>query len=195
MVGIQNVYNLRAEKGISGYDIPQRFVTSYVWQIPVGRGAKYFSSTPVVKDIISGWSLSGITEFQVGLPVTITQTNQLGGFTSVQRPNEVGDPLSGPHTAAQWFNTSAFVAAPALTFGNAARFPFHGPGLENWDTALMRNFVLREGLKLQFRGEFFNTLNHTNFDAPNGAINTKAFGSVASAEAPRTIELVLRLFF
>jgi hypothetical protein len=195
MVGIQNAYDLRAEKGISGYDIPQRFVTSYVWQIPVGRGAKYFPSTPVVKDIISGWSLSGITEFQVGLPMTITQTNQLGGFTSVQRPNEVGDPLSGPGTPQQWFNTSAFVAAPALTFGNSARFPFHGPGLENWDTSLMRNFVLREGLKLQFRGEFFNTLNHTNFDAPNGAINTKAFGSIGSAEAPRTIELVLRLFF
>ena len=196
-VGIQNVYNLRAEKGISGTDVPQRFVTSYVWQIPVGRGAKYWNRVPLAKDVISGWSLSGITEFQVGLPISITQTNQLGGFTSVQRPNEVSNPLSGPGigTVAEWFNTSAFVAAPALTFGNAARFPLHGPGLENWDTALMRNFVIREKLKLQLRGEFYNTFNHTNFANLNTAINTKAFGSISSAQAPRTLELVLRIFY
>jgi hypothetical protein len=193
-VGIQNVYNLRAEKGISGTDVPQRFVTSYVWQIPVGRGAKYLNSTAIVKDVISGWSLSGITEFQVGLPVSVTQTNQLGGFTQVQRPNEVASPV-GPGTVAEWFNTAAFVAAPALTFGDAARFPFHGPGLENWDSALMRNFILREKMKLQFRGEFYNTFNHTNFGNPNTALNTKGYGSISSAQAPRTIELVLRLFF
>ncbi len=190
-VGIQNVYNLQAEKGISGTDIPQRFVTSYVWQIPVGRGSKYFTNTPVAKDVISGWSLAGITEFQVGLPVSVTQTNQLGGFTSVQRPDQVSNPLSGSGigTVAEWFNTAAFVAAPALTFGNAARFPFHGPGLENWDSSLMRNFVIRERTKLQLRGEFYNLFNHTNFGPPNTTINTKAFGSISSAQAPRTIEV------
>ena len=193
-VGIQNVYNLRAERGISGTDVPQRFVTSYVWQIPVGRGAKYVNSTPVLKDVISGWSLAGITEFQVGLPVSITQTNQLGGFTQVQRPNQVAT-ANGPGTVAEWFNINAFAAAPALTLGNAARFPFHGPGLENWDTALMRNFVVREGLKIQFRGEFFNTFNHTNYANLNTAINTKGFGSVTSAQSPRIMELVLRIFF
>jgi hypothetical protein len=196
-VGIQNVYNLAAEKGISGTDVPQRFVTSYVWQIPVGRGGKYFTGVPIAKDVISGWSLAGITEFQVGLPVSVTQTNQLGGFTSVQRPNQVSNPLSGSGigTVAEWFNTAAFVAAPALTLGNAARFPFHGPGLENWDSSLMRNFVIRERTKLQLRGEFYNLFNHTNFGNPNTTINTKAFGSISSAQAPRTIEVVLRIFF
>jgi hypothetical protein len=121
--------------------------------------------------------------------------NELGGFAQVQRPDEVGNPLRGPGTPQERFNTSAFVAAPALVLGNAARFPFHGPGLEDWDGALMRNLVLKERLKLQFRGEFYNTFNHTNFGAPNGAINTKAFGSIASAQAPRTIELALRTFF
>lgn len=194
----QNVYNLRGEYGIAGADIPQRAVASYYWVVPVGRGGKFLNTVPILKDVIGGWSTSGIVEFQIGLPVTVTQSaNALGGFTDVQRPTMVGDPIldRGQRTIAKWFNTGAFVNSNALQLGNAPRFPFHGPGLENWDQAVMRAFPVYERVNLQFRAEFFNSLNHTNFSAPNAQIGNKNFGVITGALDPRITEFAAKLQF
>ncbi len=194
--GVQNVYNLRAEWGIGGYDIPRRFVTNFVWSLPFGRGKKFVSGTPVLKDVVAGWELSGIAEYQVGQPLPITQPNNTHGFTEAQRPNVTGAPLfTGTQTLRQWFNTAAFSEAPAYTLGDASRFPLHGPGLENWDMALQRNFMLTERAKLQFRGEFFNAWNHANFNNPQGNVASSSFGAISSSQAGRVTELVLRFFF
>jgi hypothetical protein len=194
--GVQNVYDLRAEWGIGGYDIPQRFVANYVYSLPFGRGKKYGADTPVVRDIIAGWEFSGITEFQVGQPLAITQPNNTHGFTEEQRPNVISSPvLSSGQTLQHWFNTAAFVEAPDFTLGDSPRFPLHGPGVENWDLALQRNFLIRERLKLQFRGEFFNAWNHANFNNPNGSVTSPSFGAISSSQAGRVTELVLRMFF
>jgi len=194
--GVQNIYNLRDEWGIGGYDIPQRFVANYVYTLPFGRGQQFGANIPVVSDIIGGWEFAGITEFQVGQPLPITQSNQTFGFTEAQRPNATGLPVfSGAQTLDRWFNTAAFAVAPAYTLGSASRFPLHGPGLENWDLSLQRNFMIREGVKLQFRGEFFDAFNHANFNNPNGTVTSPSFGAISSAQAGRVTELVLRFFF
>jgi hypothetical protein len=194
--GPQNIYDLPAERGIGAYNVPQRFVVNYVYQLPFGRGSKYGNSVPVVKDVISGWELSGITEFQKGLPLAITQPNRTGGFTESQRPNLIGDPtLSSGKSIAHWFNTAAFQQAPAFTLGDSPRFPLQGPGLNNWDLALQRNFMIRERLKLQFRGEFFNAFNHAQFKNPNTNVTSSSFGAISSALPGRITELVMRLFF
>ena len=86
MAGIQNAYNFRAEHGIASYDVPQRFVAGYVYRLPFGAGGKYLAGVPVLKSVIGGWELSGITEVQSGLPITIAQNNATGGYASVQRP-------------------------------------------------------------------------------------------------------------
>lgn len=195
-VGVQNVYDLRAERGVGGFDIPQRFVVNYVYQLPFGRGSKYGATIPVVNNIISGLEISGITELQTGQPFAITQPNNTHGFTESQRPNIVGNPvLSSGRTIDHWFNTAAFQQAPDFTLGDSPRFPLHGPGLNNTDLALQRNFVIRERLKLQFRGEFFNAFNHAQFRNPNGNVQSPAFGAITSALPGRVTELVLRLFF
>jgi hypothetical protein len=150
----------------------------------------------VVRDIIAGWEFSGITEFQVGQPLAITQPNNTHGFTEEQRPNVISSPvLSSGQTLQHWFNTAAFVEAPDFTLGDSPRFPLHGPGVENWDLALQRNFLIRERLKLQFRGEFFNAWNHANFNNPNGSVTSPSFGAISSSQAGRVTELVLRMFF
>jgi hypothetical protein len=123
--GIQNAYNLKAERGIGCYDVPQRFVGHYVYSVPLGRHGKWLDGTPVVKDLVSNWQVAGVTEFQTGQVMTISQTNNTNGFTNVQRPNQVA-PASLPRderTIAQWFNTSAFVAAPAYTRNPAVGAP------------------------------------------------------------------------
>src|SRR5262249_24553755 len=140
---IQNIYNLSAEHGIGQFDVPHRFVANYVYRIPLGRGSKVLSGAPVVRDVVGGWEVSGVTEFQVGLPLSVLQNNGTGGFTGSQRPNQIASAAlsRGDRTLTQWFNTNAFVVAPAFTSGTEPRYSFYGPGINNWDTALMRNFL------------------------------------------------------
>jgi len=151
----------------------------------------------VLSKIVGGWEFAGITEFQVGQPLAITQPNMTHGFTETQRPNVIASPtLSSGQTIAHWFNTAAFVEAPAYTLGDAPRFPLHGPGLNNWDLALQRNFIIAEKVKLQFRGEFYNAWNHAQFSNPNGSITSASFGAIGGTSQPgRVTELVLRTYF
>ncbi|MEO8597388.1 MAG: TonB-dependent receptor, partial [Candidatus Solibacter sp.] len=198
-VAYQDVYNLSAERGVGGYDTPHRFVASYVYQVPFGRHGKYLSSVVVVKDLFADWQVSGITEFQVGLPLTITQSFAAWG-PNTQRPNVV--PNANPslpradRTTARWFNTDAFVASPANTLGFAPRFPLHGPGVNNWDLSLMRDFRLYERLKMQCRAEAYSAMNHPQWGNPgNNLSNRNTFGVITSAGGARSIELALRFFF
>jgi hypothetical protein len=195
---IQDVYNLRNEHGISYIDVPQRFVANYVYRIPLGRGSKVLSGVPVVQDVIRGWEFSGVTEFQVGLPLNITQSNNAtGGYTATQRPDEIANPSlpRSQRTVAQWFNTAAFIAAPAYTAGTEPRFSLYGPGINNWDIALMRNFPFRERLNIQLRGEFYNAFNHPNFKNPNTTLGNVNYGKITSDNGARVMEVALRIFF
>jgi hypothetical protein len=194
---IQDIYNLKNEHGIASYDVPHRFVSSYVYRIPLGRGGKLLNGIPVIQDVVRGWEFSGVTEFQVGLPLSVTQNNGTGGFTGTQRPNQVAAAAlpRDQRTLAAWFNTAAFVQAPAFTAGNESRYSFYGPGINNWDTSLMRNFQFGERVRLQFRGEFYNTMNHANFKNPNTTLGNINYGKITSDNGPRNMELALRLFF
>ena len=200
VAGIQNIYNVKAEHGIASYDVPQRFAANYVYRLPFGSGGKYLANVAVVKHVIGGWEIAGITEFQTGLPITISQSNATGGFTNAQRPNQVASTslAGGQRSISQWLNPNAFIAAPAFTSGNAPRYPLYGPGYENFDAALMRNVMIGEHLRVQFRGEFYNLMNHANFKNPSNntwAVGNLIFGKLTSDVGPRTIELALRLFF
>ncbi len=194
---VQDIYNRKAEHGITSYDVPHRFVANYVYNIPLGRNGRLLSGVPVIRDIVCGWEFSGITEFQIGLPLSVSQNNGTGGFTGTQRPNQVAPAaLAGSRRSlAAWFNTAAFVQAPAFTAGTEPRYAFYGPGIENWDTSLMRNFRFRERYRLQFRGEFYNTFNHPNFKNPNTTLGNINYGRITSDNGPRNMELALRFFF
>jgi hypothetical protein len=188
---IQDVYNLRNERGIAAYNVPHRFVANYVYRIP------FQTRIPVARQILGGWEVSGVTEFQRGLPLSATQSNNTGGFTGTQRPNLVADPTlsGGDRSLNRWFNTAAFTVAGARTAGNAARYTFYGPGINNWDLAVTRNVKIRERLSLQFRGEFYDAFNHPNYKNPNTTLGNVNFGKITSDNSPRITELMLRLFF
>jgi hypothetical protein len=150
-----------------------------------------------LRDIISGWQFAGITEFQTGQPLAVSQNNNTHGYTEVQRPNVVGNPIpSGGQTLTQWVNTAAFQLAPAYTLGDSPRFPLHGPGLNNTDFALQRNFWFNERVRLQVRGEFFNAFNHAQFTNPKANLSApSSFGVITGAQSGRITEVVMRLFF
>ena len=195
--GIQNVYDRRAERGVGGYDVPQRLSANFVYQAPWGRGGKYLTRTPVLKDVIGGWQVAGIAEFQVGLPMQISQANNTGGFTGSQRPNRVAQAAldRSDRTTQRYFNTEAFIASPQFTAGNSPRFPLHGPGINNWDLSIMRNFKLHERFTLQFIGQLFNAFNHPNFSAPNTTIGNVNYGKITGAQSSRIASFAVRIFF
>jgi hypothetical protein len=112
-----------------------------------------------------------------------------------QRPNVVGDPNAGPHTVAQWFNTSAFSQPAAYTFGNAGVGIVRGPGLVQIDMSLIRNFKLTERVSTEVRAEVFNVINHTNFANPGTVFNSPTFGVISSAGPARQVQLGLRITF
>ena len=190
----QDSYNLRAERGLSNFDVRHRFVASYCYDLPFRSSSRW----------LKGWQTYGILQFQTGQPFTVAllpgnDNSNTGidslGFGANDRPNVVGNPhLSNP-SATAWFNTAAFAIPPYGSFGNSGRNTLEGPGTQTVDLSLVKNTVLRESANLQFRVEAFNILNHTNFGLPDNFIGSPTFGQILSAGSPRRLQLGLKLLF
>ncbi len=204
MIQNPNVY----ERGNSLYDIPQRLVVSYLYELPVGKSWK-----GALGAIFGGWSLSGLVTVQHGPPIWVAQANDLQnddgtaqnstyfGSNSTERPNFIpGVPLTVSNAnPARWFNTAAFTPS-ILQYGDTPRNPagLYAPGLANLDQTVFKSFKMpyREGHQLQFRAEMFNILNIPHFAAPNSALGTGGFGTITStSNTNRLIQLALRYSF
>jgi hypothetical protein len=185
----QDVRNVRAERALSSFDHRHRLVFSYSYKLPFERAGR----------VLTGWTVTGLGSFQSGAPFTVIlpSDNANIGAGPAQRPNLIGDPNSkAPRTPQQWFNTAAFQMPTAFTFGSAGRNVVFGADESNVDISLMKDTVLKEARRLQFRAEVFNLFNHTNFaDAPGRTAFTPAFGRYTSAENPRQIQFALKLLF
>ena len=199
----QNSYNLSAERGPAEFDVTHRFVGSYIWELPFGRGRRYGSSWGGATEfLLGGWQLTGIHVLQSGFALTAT----LGGSTVLNlggerraRPNLVGEPElpESERSVARWFNTDAFAAfSPApQAFGNAGVGIMRGPGLANFDFTLAKNFQINARRYVQFRTEFFNAFNHPNFGPPNIARESSGFGRILTAGNARIIQFGLKFYF
>ncbi len=203
-----NPYNHRLSRGLSAFDSTHNFVASYNYSLPIDK-----LGGP--KPLTNGWAISGITRFSTGLPVTVVETDDqslLGtGFGGpitlpVDTPNLVGplDITDPRKTGGQYFSPVAFGPSALGTEGDARRRFFHGPGINNWDFALLKDTKITERFDLQFRAEFFNIFNHTQFLTPSGitgfntttgAATSQSFGVVAGAAQPRIGQLSLKLYF
>ena len=190
----QNSYNLSAERGLSNFDVRSRFTLSYAYDLPIAKGHRW----------LGGWQSFGVLTFQTGRPFTVLllrdidnsntgQTTILGG--SNDRPNIVGNPSAGNQTPAQWFNTAAFAIPPLGHFGNAGRNILEGPGLQTVNFSIVKNTRVAEQVNMQLRGEFFNLLNHNNFDLPDNYVGSPTFGQIVSAGEPRRIQFAVKFLF
>jgi len=202
----QNPFNLAAERGRSMFDARHRFVLSYQWSLPfLQHSGSWYGH------VLGNWQLNGIVTAMSGTPFTVFDSNdvslqgqapEISGFSS-NRPNVIGNPNSGPHSTAQWFNVNAFQRiaqdpnSPVQQFGNEGRNAVQGPGYVNWDFSAIKNIRLTESKEVQFRGELFNVLNHTNFRLPVSDISapSTAFGHIQSDVSPRVIQVALKFLF
>ena len=196
--GFQNVYNTAASYGASAADIRQRFVASYVYQLPFGRGRWKGSNWNRVEDfVLGGWQTSGIFTDQTGFPLTATvaglDNSQTGGLND--RPNVAGSTSLPNRTIAKWFNTAAFTLPATGQFGNEETGAIVGPGLVDFDFSLIKNFRFYERHNIQFRTELFNSFNHPNFLNPVTTFNSPSFGVITGASTGREIQFGLRYSF
>jgi outer membrane receptor protein involved in Fe transport len=200
----QDPFDLTAERGRSMFDSHHRFVLSYQWSLPfLQHSSNWYGK------VLGNWQLNGIFTAMSGGPFTVFDSNdvslqgqapEITGF-SANRPNLIGNPNSGPRTPREWFNVNAFQPLQPdplgrfEVFGNEGRNVVQGPGYVNWDASAFKNIRLTESKELQFRGELFNVLNHTNFRLPVSDIESPTFGQIQSDVGPRVIQVALKFLF
>jgi hypothetical protein len=191
-----NPYNIRNDRGPANFNLPHKFVASFVWQIP---GQSLHSAW--ARHAFGGWELNGIFNIQSGNPYTVTSgVDNSQTAVNADRANLIGNPkISGDRIKQQqlkqWFNTAAFTVNPIGTFGNVGRNTMIGPNQENIDFGIIKTFTIKERFKAQFRAEAFNLFNHANFNNPNANVSAATFGTITGAGAPRVLQLAWKGMF
>src|SRR5262245_34914020 len=184
----QDSYNMRAERGLLGFDRPHNLVINYIYELPFFK-----QRHDALGRILGGWEISGITTVSSGPAASPGISTDRNGLAT--RPNLVGTRIEGPKTVEKWFDTAAFAEPAPGFFGNAGRNIIREPGTHKWDMSFFKNNRITERVNLQFRAEFFNIFNHSNFNGINTAIGSGAFGQVTSARDPRILQFGLKLGF
>jgi Carboxypeptidase regulatory-like domain/TonB dependent receptor len=208
--GIQDNNNNKGERSLSSQDVSQRLVISYVLDLPFGRGKRYLSgASGLTEKLVGGWGIDGVTIFQSGFPLVFSNSrpNYVTLFGAGSRPNFVAGcnksaPTGGRAKLGEWFNTACFSAPADFTFGNEPRTDptMRGDGVKNFDFSLFKRtrFGPEEKLGLEFRAEFFNLFNRTQFAPPNTSFGSATFGQVSSTYPgtnPRLVQFGLKFAF
>ena len=185
-----------ADRGNSPFDMRHRLTVAVNYLLPFGKGRKWLSDGGPADWLLGGWQFNGIALFQTGLPFTPTLNSPTVNTGTGSRPNRIGDGTLSDPTVDRWFDTTAFTSPAAFTYGDAGRNILYGPGRTNFDLSLFKDFAFNERVRLQFRAECFNCLNHPQFDLPNAAIGAGNAGTItAIVGTPRQIQLGAKLMF
>jgi len=196
---IETIYDRSRDWGPSDYNRTHLFVFSGIYQLPFGKGKPYLANgNAFARTILGNWNVGWVATLNSGRPFSIQSGGDpanVGGGS--QRAEVVGTPNTGfSQSRLEWFNTAAFAVPDPYTFGNEGRNNMTGPPLKNLDFITYKDFSLTERFTLQFRGEFFNIFNHTNFGNPDNTVTDANFGIISgTAAAPREIQFALKLQF
>jgi hypothetical protein len=204
---VQNIYDLSNERSPSSLDAKFINTTSFVYELPFGQGRKFGSSwNSVVDGILGGWEVDTINTANSGTPLDVaytpSATNDVTGRIpdyrgeAIMRPNVVPNPGGVHDQINHYYGLYTFTTPPASDpFGNVGRNSFRGPDFWQWDLGVDKFFRIRENLRLQFRSEYFNALNHTNLGIPDSNISDAAFGTIRSTFPARQIQFALKVLF
>ena len=186
----QNPFNIASDRAVSSFNHTHRFVASSSYELPLGSGHALGSSWGrVTNGILGGWQLNGILTLQSGAPFSVfASSSAVCGCTAGDlRANLIGNPNRSDRGPNSWFNSAAF-ADPVQSYGDSGRDLIIGPGYANLDASLFKNFSIREHQRLEFRLEFFNLLNRTNFKNPVSSTNaTWQSGGILTQNLPARI--------
>jgi hypothetical protein len=201
-----NPYDWKADYASANWDVRNRWVTSFTYQLPLWQGAKYAAE----RVVLGGWQANGILILQSGFPFNVTiPTDQANTSLGSQRPNLVATPSDtcGNNHLVNCINIAAYQLPTLYTYGDEGRNMLAGPGLKNLDFSMFKSFAIREKAKIQFRAEFFNLFNTPNFSNPNTGLPSLpsgtysysapgSFGSITStSNNNRSIQMALKFVF
>jgi hypothetical protein len=203
-------YNYSLERSNSPFDQTHRFVAFATYNLPVGKGGYVLNNDSVASKVLGGWQVNGIVTAETGTPFTVTapDNTQTGG-NHQSRANCIGDPyqgatsdpslFTGPSATGRYLNPAAFAIPGPGILGNCAPRAFHGPGVQNVDLSLFKNFAITEAMRIEFRAEAFNAFNHANFQNPSANIAPSSIGSFgrsfSTVTDPRELQLALKFYF
>jgi hypothetical protein len=196
----------KLNRGVSAgkaVDIPQIFVISYSYELPFGRGKRFFPSVSrAANAVLGGWSVNGITSFRRGSPLWINVgTSRLNTGTTNRADITCSGAVAMPKLVERWFDTSCFADPAPFQFGNSGIGHMRGPGLNNWDFSVFKKVDIAESRYVEFRAEFFNLFNQAHFSNPGvsntgNVLGTTSFGRISSTSLPpREVQLGLKFAF
>ncbi|MBV9500567.1 MAG: TonB-dependent receptor [Acidobacteriaceae bacterium] len=181
----------------AGYDRTQVFQLGWVYELPFGKG-KRFLNTGLASAIIGGWQFSGIESCYTGQPYTVTASGtSLNAPDQTQTANQVGPVqfIGAVGPGSHYYSPSAFAPVTTVSYGNVGRNTLRGPGVWNTDVSVVRDFPIKERLRLQFRAEFYNLPNTSHFNQPNTNVNSSSFMQVTSSYGERNIRFAVHAQF
>ena len=205
--GVANFVPIRIwNYGRASYDRTHNLVINYLWDLP--KGSRVWSNT-VTRSVLDNWQLAGIVSFVSGAPQGVslgtTETIDLTGGGDGSRPIRIAEAVipKGERTLTRYFNTEAFARPPVGNIGNTPRDVLRGPGVNNWDVTVFKQFPVKERMSFQLRWEMYNAFNHTQFSGvdtstrfdPAGRQTNTRFGALISARDPRRMQGSLRFQF
>ncbi|MDR3741470.1 MAG: TonB-dependent receptor [Terracidiphilus sp.] len=192
---------LSCDKGMAGFNAPQRLAASAVWAVPAGRGQRWLTTSgPLMNAVVSGWTVNTIATFARGNPFTVLAANStsMDPMTSF-RPNRLCNGRnelknkSVRSNGGYWIDTACFETPAANMFGTAGPNILTGPGVNNWDFGLGRQVRLHEAASLEIRAEAFNAFNHAQFLNPDYVMTDTNFGKVTTAGPSRELQFAMKL--
>lgn len=196
----QDEFCLSCDRALSSYHTKHRFVTSALYELPIGKGKPVLDTGGVTNVMLGGWQVGSILTLQSGFPLTVQagrdQCNCGHQSDRVDATGQATDLARGEQDPERFFNTAAYVLQPFGSFGTAGRNTIMGPGIISWDFSLIKHFRFTESRWLEFRFEAFNFPNHPNWGPPNTTFVSPDFGKVRSTRTSmRELQLGLKLNF
>jgi hypothetical protein len=194
---------LRCDRGMAGYNAPQRLVASSVWELPLGKGKKFLSEvSPAVDHFVGGWTLDAIATFNKGNPFTVLAASSTTMDPMTQyRADQSCDGRSTLKNkdvrgnGHYWFDTGCFAKPAANHFGNSAPNIITGPGMNNWDIGAGKRVALHDSMNLQIRADAFNAFNHTQFLNPDSNMADTNFGKITTTGPSREFQIAMKLLW
>ena len=189
----QDPYNPDADYGPAYWDVPHRFVASYVYELPFFRT----SDNLALRYTLGGWQVSGITTIESGRPFDVRIGTDVANTGHMpQRPDLIGNATNNcGEVLVNCISADAFRMPAQFTYGNTPRNILRGPGRVTTDLSLAKNFQIRGRTQFQFRAEAFNLFNRANFANPNATFGTANFGRITSADSMRQLQLGVKIIY
>jgi hypothetical protein len=196
--GVQQIYNIRADRSVSAFDVPQNLTATYNYQLPVGRGKMLNVDNRFLDLLVGGWEYSGFIRLNSGQNYTLTYASDIAniGNSGYERPNVVGPLKPSNQTYTHWLDASSFATPAQYTYGTMGRNALRAEFYKGWDMSLLKEFPIYDRFHGRFDVDAFNVFNHPIFGIPDTGLNDQNFGKIGyTASGTRAVQLSAKITF